>query len=93
LKEVEIDQKLQDLEIAKQIDQLEIQRRNLEIGQMRKGVGQFDSPIGQLLQVAQATVIDNEKTVVGSEPAVRSLWESEELEELKTLILVKARKL
>jgi len=91
LREVEVDQKLQDLDVAKRMDELEISRRNLEISQMRKGIGQFDSPIGQLLQVVQAVIIDNDKTIVGSEPAFRGLWELDEIEEIKSLILKKAR--
>jgi hypothetical protein len=93
LKEVEIDQKLQDLSVGKRIDDLEVQRRDLEITQLKKGIGAFDSPIGQLLHVAQAMVIDNDKTIVGSEPAIRSLWEEDELAELKVLIMKKARQL
>lgn len=90
LKQIEIDQKEQDLESAKFMDDLEIERRTLENDELRQG---DNGSLDQLLAVARAYCIDNDKTVVGSEPAIRSLWEEDEIGEIKKLILKKARKL
>lgn len=92
LKEIEIDQKLQDLESSKRMDDLQARYRELENKELEEGTG-FTGPLDKLLMVAKAVVIDNDKTLPGSEPAVRSLWDEEELEEIKKLIMKKARKL
>lgn len=94
VKKLEIDQKLQELGTSKRIDELEVKRRELEINQLGKGVNEWDNEISQLLQVIQCTTINNEKTgVFGSDPVVKSIWNEDEIEELKTLIMKKVRKL
>lgn len=52
-----------------------------------------DDSIDQLLQVARCGIVDTEKTLPGSEPSYKSLWEDHELEEIKDLIMKKVRKL
>lgn len=93
LKEVEVDTKLQELSYSKLADDLNIEKMKIEVEEAkRRGTGWL-SPIDQLLSVARAWCIDNSRTVIGSEPALKSLWEDDELEEIKHLIMKKARKL
>lgn len=92
LKEIEIDQKLHDLATNKLVDELEIERFILENEQVRKGAGGFSSPLDQLLSVARAWCIDNQRTIT-SDPVLKSIWEEDEMAEIKSLIMKKARKL
>ena len=72
---------------------LENQQKEIHIEKMQKKEDGWTSPIDQLIFVARAWCIDNNKTVIGSEPAIRSLWDEDELEEIKSLIIKKVRKL
>lgn len=93
LKEVEINVKRQELEYSKMADDLDIERKQLENEEIRtKGTG-YNSPIQQLLDVASAFCIDNDRSTIGSEPAYKSIWDEKELEEIKSLIMKKAKKL
>ncbi len=92
LKDIEIKKREQELEAYTKMDQQEIQRRELEIEDMKKGVS-WSTPIDQLLAVSRAACVDNEKVMPGGEPVFKSIWEYEELEEIKHLIMKKARKL
>lgn len=93
IKRVDILRKIDDLKINRAKEELEIERRVLENQQIRSKEGGWHHPISKLLEVTNAWVIDNERTVIGSEPALRSLWDSSELELLKELILKKAMSL
>lgn len=75
------------------MDEQEIEKRDLEIEDLKKQGSGFQTPIDQLLAVARACCVDNDKSLPGSDPAVRSIWEDDELEEIKSLIMKKARKL
>ena len=92
LKEIEIDQKLQDLATNKLVDELEIERFTLENEQVRKGTGGWNSSLDQLLSVARAWCVDNERTIT-SDPVLKSIWEDDEMAEIKSLIMKKVRKL
>src|SRR5687768_3194425 len=91
-KEVEIDQKLQDLASGKLMDELEVERRKLENDQVKMGVGGWNSSLDQLLAVAKCWTINNERTLM-SDPVLKSIWDDDEMEEIKSLIMKKARKL
>lgn len=93
LKELEIDCKRQELNAHIKMDEQEIEKRDLEIEDLKKQGSGFQTPIDQLLAVARACCVDNDKSLPGSDPAVRSIWEDDELEEIKSLIMKKARKL
>lgn len=93
MKEIEIDYKRQELEAHKKMDAQEIERRDLEIEDLRKQGAGFQTPIDQLLSVLRASVIDNDKCLPGSDIAVKSVWEEDEVAEIKNLIMKKARKL
>jgi len=93
MKRVEIIGRVQQIKSEKVIDDLNIQRMRLENKQLEKQGSGWGSPLDQLLSAAQVMVIDNEKTLVGSEPAIRSLWNEDEIEEIKYLMMAKIRKL
>lgn len=93
MKKVEIIGKIEDIRSSKIMDELTIQRMKLENKDLEKRGSGFNSPIEILLGAARAWCIDNDKTVLGSEPVLRSLWEAHELEEIKDRIMAKLRKL
>ena len=92
VKKVEKDLKLQELTYNKIADEIAVEKLKFELDNMKKGLGQNDTPIEQLLSVVKASVIDNERTIT-SDPVYRSIWEADEIEEIKFLIMQKARKL
>lgn len=76
------------------MDEQEIEKRNLEIEEIKKCGSGFVSPIDQLLAVARTCIVDNDKTgMLSTEPVIKSLWEEDELAEIKSLIMKKVRKL
>jgi hypothetical protein len=93
LKEIEIDYKRQELDAQRQMDAQEIERRELEIEDLRKQGSGFQTPIDQLLSIARTCTVDNDKSLPGSEPSLMSIWSDSELAEIKKLILKKAREL
>lgn len=77
----------------------EAYRRELELLDLEKRIdtppvtNTFITPLDQLIGAAKAWFIDNNRTILGSEPAIRSLWDEDEIEEIKALIMDKMRKL
>lgn len=67
--------------------------KEIQIDKVKKTGEGWHTPLDQLLSIAHAWCIDNEKTVIGSEPAIRSLWNEEELAEIKFRIMKKMRDL
>lgn len=80
----EEEKKKMELENSFKREQLERVRRN--------GEG-WNTPLEQLLAISRAWCIDNEKTIIGSDPALRSLWDEDELSEIKSKIMKKMREL
>lgn len=93
MKQVEIDVKLHELAANTEMDKLGIERMVLENEEIKKRGCGWTSPLEHLLAVSKAWSIDNERTVIGSDPALKSIWEEHEMEEIKYLIMKKARKL
>jgi len=93
LKEVEIDIKKQELSYSKIADDLEIERMKIENEQVKKSGSGYNSPLDQLLAVSRAWIVDNDKTMPGGEAVLKSLWEEDEMAEIKHLIMQKTRKL
>lgn len=94
LKELEIDCKRQELNAHIKMDEQEIEKRDLEIEDLKKQGSGFQTPIDQLLAVARACCIDNDKTgILSTEPVVKSLWTDDEMYDIKKLIMSKAKKL
>jgi hypothetical protein len=89
---VEIDLKKQELSYNKLADALGLKRLELENQTMEKQGSGWNSPMSQLLEVAKAWCVDNERTIT-SDPVLKSIWEDYELEEIKSLIMKKVRKL
>jgi hypothetical protein len=99
LKKVELIKKIDDTKISKAEGYLNIEKKKLEnvkinqdIEQAKKKMGHslFGGPVTELLSVACAIYVDNDKTI-GSEPAIRSLWNDDELKQIKELILEKIK--
>lgn len=98
LKRVEILGKTQELKGNKllikykqEAERIELEMDKLRLEKMRAGEGGFFPPILLLVDIAGAWCIDNDKSL-GTEPALRSIWSQEEMQEIKRLILKKARK-
>lgn len=72
---------------------LENSYKEVQLEKVKKNGEGWNTPIEQLLNIARAWCIDNDKTIVGSEPAIRSLWEEDELAEIKARILKKMKEL
>lgn len=92
MKEVEIDLKKQELTYNKLADTLNLERLKLENETMQKQGSGWNSPMSQLLEVAKAWCVDNDRTIT-SDPVLKSIWEDDELAEIKHLIMKKVRKL
>jgi hypothetical protein len=93
LKEVEIDIKKQELSYSKLADELQVERMKIENEQVKKSGSGWNSPLDQLLAVSKAWTIDNSKTMPGGEAVLMSLWDEDEMAEIKHLIMLKTRKL
>lgn len=81
------------MKTARTMDKLRIEREEAELEQVKRKEAGWSHPIDKLLDVANAWYIDNSKSLTPSEPAICSLWTDEEMEEIKFLILKKARRL
>lgn len=99
LKRVEILGKTQELKGNKllikykqEAERIELEMEKLRLEKMKAGEGGFFPPILLLLDIAHTWYIDNERSL-GTEPALRSIWTPEEMQEIKSLILKKAKKL
>ena len=93
LKRVEILKKIDEIKLTRQKDELEVEKRKLENEEIGKRGSGWRSPIGELLDIAQTWIIDNSKSVIGGEPVLISLWDDDEMAEIKSMILKKVRKL
>jgi hypothetical protein len=93
MKRVEILGKIDEIRTAKILDEIQIEREKVELEQTKRKENGYNSPLDKLLEVARACCIDNERTVVGSEPAIVSLWDASELEMIKRAILKKVKEL
>src|SRR5688572_27074519 len=93
LKRVEIHKKIDEIKLTRQKDELEVEKRKLENEEIGKRGSGWRSPIGELLDIAQTWIIDNSKSVIGGEPVLISLWDDDEMAEIKSMILKKVRKL
>jgi hypothetical protein len=71
---------------------LEIESKEFQNKRIVEGLG-LDSPVNILMRAAGMVYINNEKTVMSSEPVVECLWEYDEIAEIKHLIMKKLRKL
>lgn len=91
MKKVEIIKKLDEVKAEREKLELTLEKMRLENLNLRK-TDRWLSPLGELLQVAQLWYIDNGRSL-GTEPALRSVWDDEEMNEIRDLILKKARKL
>lgn len=69
---------------------LEVEYQQLKNRRIREGQEGYNTPIDQLLSIARAYIIDNEKTQL-SDPVLRSLWTLDELELIKKKILMKMK--
>lgn len=74
--------------LDKRLKTIEIEQSELERDKLKQPSNLFN-----LFMATQLLVIDEAKTLIGSEPAIKNLFEENELEEIKTLILKKLRKL
>lgn len=92
-KRVEILKKVDEIKLTRQKDELEIVKRKLENDEIGKRGSGWRSPLGELLDVATTWIIDNSKSVIGGEPVLISLWDEDEMAEIKHLILKKLRNL
>jgi hypothetical protein len=93
MKRVEILGKIDEIRSAKILDQIQIEREKVELEQTKKRENGYNSPLDKLLEVARACCIDNERTLMPSEPAIMSLWNADELEMIKEAILKKVKEL
>lgn len=92
---IEVRLKEQELGYRQTFDRLEIERMQIEVEAMkRKGYG-CQSAIDQLLDVAKACCIDTDRSASlgSSDPVYKSLWDEDELAEIKLLIMQKVKKL
>jgi hypothetical protein len=94
IKEIETvkSQKIKDQLVIKE-QQLKNERLQIDNDKATEPTHGWSTPIGQLIDAAKAWCIDNDKTVVGSEPFIRSLWNDEELEMIKKKIMAKLKAL
>jgi hypothetical protein len=83
------------LKYDQESEKRDLENESLQLGndQKRKDRHNYLTPLQELIYVAQAIVIDDTKTVVGSEPAIKSLLNEEELKVVKKKIMKKIRKL
>lgn len=93
LKRVEIIGKIERIRADKMLDELRIERQKLELEQVKRKEDGWNHPIDRLLDVARAWIIDNDKCLPGGEPALRSLWDEEDLDVLRYKILKKVNEL
>lgn len=76
------------LEIRKQeLDNESIKLSNKEKEDNLKTGGWGNSKVMNMVYAISAWKIDNDKTTIGSEPAVRSIWTEDEVEMLKAKLL------
>jgi hypothetical protein len=73
--------------------ELENSYKQQQLERIKKNGEGWNTPLEQLLSIARAWCIDNEKTIIGSEPAIRSLWDEDEMDEIKARIIKKMREL
>ena len=101
LKKVELIKSIDDARLGKYEKTLEIEKKKLENVKLNQDIenkrkkgdfGLFGGPLSELLSAASTYIIDNEKTVT-SDPVFKSLWNENEMSEIKSLILKKIRTL
>ena len=73
-------------------DKIKDELENKKIERDLQRIDPFANPIGDLLRVAQALVVDNSQSV-GAEPAIRSMWDDEDLNIIKFKILQKIKQM
>lgn len=75
-------------------ERLECQLKEVEIRKRLHELGTADdNSLDQLMAVLRAAIVDNDKSLPGSDISYKSVWDESELEEIKSLIMKKARKL
>ena len=92
-KRLEIISKIKEIRRTDLKSEFEAKKDQFALKRAKDGEDGYHGPIDKLLNIARAWCINNDKTVMGSEPYLESLWTSEEMEEIKYLILKKARQL
>lgn len=72
---------------------LEIEALQYENELLRKDDSDKIRGIFQLLVCAESTIIDSDKTIMASEPVMKSLWSDSELKQIKANLLTKLKAL
>lgn len=72
---------------------LEIECKKIENDVKKNKRNGYNSELDDLLAISRAWYVNNDKTSIGSDPVIESLWNAEEIEYLKVLIMRKADKL
>lgn len=88
MKRVEIIGKIERIKADKLLDEIRIERERVDLEQVKRKEAGWSHPVDKLIDAAKAWYIDNDLSY-GSEPAVRSLWNDNELAYIKKRILKK----
>lgn len=85
-KRVDIIKTIEDIKINRTKEEFELEKRKIELDQMKNKENGWSHPVNKLLDVASAWCVDNSSTF-GSDTKLKSLWEEHELEFIKKKIL------
>jgi 3'-phosphoadenosine 5'-phosphosulfate sulfotransferase len=92
-RKLEIKEKMGRMKVDKILNELEIEQARIRLQKIKENEDGFLPPIISLLEVANAYCVDNSGLAIGSETKFKSIWEDEEMGEIKKLIMRKARRL
>lgn len=92
LKRVEIIDKVEIAKQRRKKEEVELKIKEVDLEKKKANGDGWNHPISVLLSVAQAWKIDNDASV-GTEPALRSLWDEEALNFIRKKLIKKIKEL
>lgn len=92
LKRVEILKKIDEIKLVRAKEEVETERKRFDLEQLKKKESVYPTPVDQLMAIARAYYIETDPKV-GSEAAIKGLWDEEALNLIRSKIMKKVKEL